>query len=98
MHIVRRDFFLSGEASIVNTILTTAMSDRIILPAPGRNQLAPKIAGRCSQSGLGPAAPTGKSQSKLSTVARWNATAGAIKSGQLDSWGGGALTHEGQVA
>ena len=40
MHIVRRDFFLSGEASIVNTILTTAMSDRIILPAPGRNQLS----------------------------------------------------------
>ena len=65
---------------------------------PESVELAPKIAGRCSQSGPGPAAPTGKSQSKLSTVALWVATAGAIKSEQPTNWEGGALTSEGQVA
>ena len=38
MYIARRDFFLSGEASRVYTFLTIAVSDRIFLPAPGRNQ------------------------------------------------------------
>ena len=47
--------------------------------------LAPKIAGRWSQSDPKPAAPTGKSQSKLSTGALWDATAGTIKSEQPNS-------------
>ena len=95
MYIARRDFFLSGKASSIYTFLTIAVS------AGSRQQsvwLVPKIAGRCSQSGPEPAAPTGKSQSKLSTFALWDATAGAIKSEQPTNWEGGALTREGRVA
>ena len=81
MYIARRDFFVSGEASCVNTFLTIAVLSNILAGSrPQSVVLAQKIAGRCSQSKPEPAAPAGESQSKLSTVALWNAAAGAIKS------------------
>ena len=91
MYIARRDFFLSEEASRVYTYLTIAVSDRY------SRRLPAAISRACSENPE-PAASTGKSQSKLSTVALWDATAGAIKSEQPTNWEGGALTREGQVA
>ena len=91
MYIARRDFFLSWEASSVYTFLTIAMSDRIFAGSrPQSVELAQKIAGRCSQSGPEPAVPTGKSQTKLSTVALWEATSGAIKIGAANRLGWGS--------
>ena len=87
MYVARRDFFLSGEASRVYTFLTIAVSDRIFSPAPGA------ISRACSENSRPLFAVRsrarrahGKSQSKLSTVALWDATAGAIKSEQPTNW------------
>ena len=61
MYIARRGFFLSGEASRVYH--RRVRSNILAGCRPQSVELAPKRAGRCSQSGPEPAAPTGKSQS-----------------------------------